>query len=77
MIDYNDYFYPRQIKKNLKKNFLTVGWGSKKTQNIRFENIYKYFKKENFSVLDVGCGLGDFYDFLKKKKLSLNTLALI
>jgi SAM-dependent methyltransferase len=69
MIDYNDYFYPRQIKKNLKKNFLTVGWGSKKTQNIRFENIYKYFKKENFSVLDVGCGLGDFYDFLKKKKI--------
>ena len=70
MIDYNDKFYDQLIKKELGKNFLTVGWGSKKTQRIRFENIYKYFDKNNFSVLDVGCGLGDFYSFLKKKKIN-------
>ena len=69
MKDYNDFFYQGKIQKNLKKNFLTVGWGSQKTQNTRFENIYKYFQKDNFSVLDVGCGLGDFYYFLKKKKI--------
>ena len=69
MIDYNNYFYQNQIKKKLKKNHLIVGWGSRKTQVLRFENIYKYFNKDNFSVLDVGCGLGDFYKFLKKKKI--------
>ena len=68
MIDYNQQFYNQLIRKKLDKSFLTVGWGSKKTQKIRFENIYKYFDKNNFSVLDVGCGLGDFYLFLKKKK---------
>ena len=48
MIDYNQQFYNQLIRKKLDKSFLTVGWGSKKTQKIRFENIYKYFDKNNF-----------------------------
>jgi SAM-dependent methyltransferase len=40
-------------------------WGSKESQNIRFLKLTELFKStSNFSVLDIGCGLCDFYFFL-------------
>ena len=40
-------------------------WGSEQSQNVRFKILAELFlTKSNFSVLDLGCGLGDFYKFL-------------
>ncbi len=49
-------------------NHLAVNWGSKSSQIKRFEilaNISADFLRS--SVLDVGCGLGHFVDFIKSK----------
>ena len=42
-------------------------WGSKESQEKRFHILSKLFlTKDNFSVIDYGCGLGHFYAFLLK-----------
>lgn len=42
-------------------------WGSKESQQLRFKVMAELFvSKENFSVLDLGCGLCDFNEYLLK-----------
>ncbi len=42
-----------------------LGWKNKEAQIVRFEQLEKLFKvKSNFSVNDLGCGLGDLFSFL-------------
>ena len=47
-----------------------VNWYSKENQRIRFDMILKLLPKEisNFSIIDAGCGFGDLYIYLEKKK---------
>lgn len=51
------------------ENYLALDWNSPESQRLRFKilkEIFIYGKKaSNVSVLDVGCGFGDFYGFLK------------
>lgn len=52
----------------------TLGWGEKKYQIKRFEDLMHTVTVEdlqNKSILDIGCGLGDLYKFLKKKKIKI------
>lgn len=43
-------------------------WGSKESQEKRFETLCKLFINNNkFSVLDLGSGLSQFFPFLKSK----------
>ena len=47
-------------------------WSSKSSQYSRFYFfisylIKKYIKKEDVNIADLGCGFGDFYEFLKNK----------
>lgn len=42
----------------------SLGW-SKNKQEVRFEQLFKYIKQTNVSVLDVGCGFGDLYSYLE------------
>ncbi len=42
-----------------------VDWRDETSQQTRFEQLSKMITKENFSVLDYGCGYGALYDFLK------------
>ena len=44
-----------------------VGWGSDELQLTRFEILIEIADLNNSSILDVGCGLGDFYGYLKSK----------
>ena len=40
-------------------------WGSEESQYKRFKALSKLFtRKENFTVVDIGCGSGDFLSFL-------------
>jgi SAM-dependent methyltransferase len=45
-----------------------VNWISKETQDIRFDTILKLLPKDIVSLVDAGCGFGDFYLYLKKRK---------
>ena len=47
-----------------------VNWHSKSSQEIRFNVILSMLPKEleNFSIVDAGCGFGDFYLYAQKKK---------
>ena len=47
----------------------SLGWGNKKgKQSIRFEILCQIGDLSNCSVLDVGCGFGDLYKYLKFRK---------
>jgi len=54
-------------------HYLSLDWKSKESQLARFAvllDIISYSeKKERFSILDVGCGLAHFYEFLEDLKL--------
>ena len=47
-----------------------VNWASKENQFLRFAAILKLLPDDlsNFTLVDAGCGFGDFYNYLKKKK---------
>ena len=47
-------------------NHATIGQ-SKRSQKKRFEKIFQVGDLNGRSILDVGCGLGHFYDFLVSK----------
>ena len=52
-------------------NARKVGWGSEKSQQKRFEILCEVANISNATVLDVGCGLGDFYDYLVSKSIKV------
>ena len=41
-----------------------VGWGSAGSQRVRFKELCEIGDVSNSSMLDVGCGLGDLYEYL-------------
>ena len=47
-----------------------VNWHSKRTQEIRFDIILELLPKniKDFSIVDAGCGFGDLYLYMLKKK---------
>lgn len=49
-----------------------LNWGSKESQNLRFRVLAEIGLSKGSSVLDVGCGLGDFYLWQKNEGLDLN-----
>jgi len=54
-------------------SYLSLDWNSKASQELRYavfmEMIGYADKIKDISVLDVGCGLGHFYDYLKNNGL--------
>ena len=52
-----------------KKGPKAVNWSSQQSQILRFNKILEAGNFNNKKVHDVGCGLADFYKFLKKKKI--------
>ncbi len=44
----------------------SVGWKSKDQQELRFRILTQNVELANQSIIDIGCGFGDFYDFLCK-----------
>lgn len=51
-------------------NIKSLGWDNKKNQYIRFDIAIKDLKiKKNDTILDIGCGFGNFVEFLKIRKI--------
>ena len=46
-----------------------VGWGDKASQHLRFDYLTKDFDFNEKSVMDIGCGLGDFIYYLINKEI--------
>lgn len=49
----------------------TVGWRSKHQQHARFKALCEIGDLNDKTLLDVGCGFGDLYDYLKNKGIKL------
>jgi len=50
----------------------TLGWDTIENQSTRFKIATQSFDMVNSSVLDVGCGLADFYNYLKDKQILIS-----
>jgi len=46
-------------------NPMSLGWGDKLSQIKRFEILCQFLNLNEKSILDVGCGFGDLYPFLR------------
>lgn len=52
-------------------NAMGVGWKNEMAQIVRFDQLYRIInEKKDFSINDLGCGLGDFFEYLLKKECS-------
>ena len=59
--------------KKFGKTIKSLGWDNSKNQRKRFENIFQISNlKKCKNILDVGCGFGDLFLFLKKYKIFLS-----
>jgi SAM-dependent methyltransferase len=59
-------FYAGNVNR-YKNDIKAVAWGSRESQEKRFEVLTQIALLDGEAVLDVGCGLGDFYIWLKYK----------
>ena len=67
-IDINQTLH--RYKKRYKKygnSIKSLASGNRTRRKIRFKVLEDIGIKKNSSVLDIGCGFGDFYQFLKMK----------
>jgi ubiquinone/menaquinone biosynthesis C-methylase UbiE len=71
----NINLYENLLKK-YKKGFSTLNWGSSKSQIKRFKVLAEIGISSGDKVLDVGCGLADFYNWIKKNKLQIKYTGL-
>lgn len=58
----NNFF--NTISKEYKIGPKAVGWSSTDSQRLRFKILTEIGNLEGKTILDVGCGLGAFYEFL-------------
>lgn len=53
-------------------SYRALDWGSRESQELRFRILSEIANLEGMSILDVGCGLGHFYDWLKAQGLNFS-----
>ncbi len=67
-----DHFKNKKLYNNLVDKYgidhRTLNWGSYKSQIARLKIFTEIGDLENKSILDVGCGISDLYDLLKKQQ---------
>ena len=65
-------YYTNKIIKN-KNSSLGVDWKNRKSQYLRFLYLSKVIKKNNFSLIDFGCGDGEIVKYLNKNKIKVKS----
>ncbi len=53
-----------------------LGWHDAENQRIRFEILSNIANLDGFTVMDVGCGHGDLYPFLREKYPTINYVGI-
>lgn len=61
------HFHSSRQKRRKDNHAGAQGWTSREAQHARFEAIASSLDFNDMSVLDVGCGMGDFNDFLDRR----------
>lgn len=64
----NEEFYSAAIKKHGDSS-KGVHWNTVYSQEKRFEVLLSCIDDKGFSIVDAGCGFGDFYTYLQKKEI--------
>jgi 2-polyprenyl-3-methyl-5-hydroxy-6-metoxy-1,4-benzoquinol methylase len=64
--------YNTRLQEGL-SDYKVVGWGSKESQYLRFKILTEINELTGMSVLDVGCGLGELYNFFKKNEIKIES----
>jgi SAM-dependent methyltransferase len=68
-------FYNVQRRK-WSDNAQKVGWTSKHNQIVRFQKLLDVGVLNRETIIDFGCGYGDLYDYIKKKKLEIKYIGV-
>ncbi len=68
-------FYDRQVKRH-GDSIHSLDWGSTASQEKRFEILSQIGDLHGQRILDVGCGLGDYYSWLVKKGIAVDYLGI-
>ncbi len=69
-----DYLEPyREAAKEHGGSFYATLWRSKEGQQLRFQAMCDAIDFSNATILDVGCGLGDFAEFLHMQRIQFNS----
>lgn len=71
-INYSLKRYNHKLNKH-KISPKSLGWGNKNQQIKRFNYSTKYLNLNGCSILDIGCGFADFYEYLNKSKIKLSS----
>ena len=48
-----------------------LGYGGEKSQHVRFAQFNRYFNMDRRTVLDVGCGFGDFFHYCNSRDITI------
>ncbi|MFT5755353.1 MAG: ubiquinone/menaquinone biosynthesis C-methylase UbiE [Alteromonadaceae bacterium] len=59
-------FYNERYKEK-GNDISSVGWSGQESQYLRFDVLFRDYDPKGKTILDVGCGFGDLYDFLVNK----------
>ena len=60
--------------RNMKYDVRTLGWGTWEQQNYRFlQTMYEKIDFTGKRILDIGCGFGDYYVFLKNQNIEIGS----
>lgn len=55
------------------RDIKTLGWGSVDQQEYRFDRTVESADFSNKSILDIGCGFGDYKTFLQSKSIGFSS----
>ncbi|MDD4527029.1 MAG: class I SAM-dependent methyltransferase [Candidatus Margulisbacteria bacterium] len=71
-----EYTVKNYYTKNLSNydDYRALGWETQEAQTKRFEVLLKNADLKNKTLLDIGCGLGDLYGFLKSFNIPVSYL---
>ncbi len=64
-------FYKKGLEEYGENDARALQWADRNNQLLRFEILLNIGNVEGTKILDVGCGLGDFYKYLLEKQISV------
>jgi SAM-dependent methyltransferase len=69
-------FFDDCLKMYSPDDSMVVAWASRESQFLRFEVLSQIATFENCSILDVGCGVGDYIGFIEESDLNVDYLGI-
>jgi SAM-dependent methyltransferase len=64
--------YYSELLEKYGRSAQSLDWGSRRTQELRFKVLCEIGPLDGYSLLDVGCGLGDFWGYLTEKGVEVS-----